>query len=508
MAESKLIENLVAARRAGVPLLAIETSDPASCIRQVKLYFKNKNTSPMPPLVSWDISEGFKPQNSEGEQELVSALGATEDGTWPVDEASKAYRIMLKFKRNTICFFLNAHWYFGKAENVQAFWNLRDDLKKDKRMAIILCPSIKLPPEIKHDVVVLEDPLPGTEELKATTKAVYEAAKKSNNQIKSPSDDEMSRIIEAVRGLSTFEAEQDIAMSLDGSGMNFERLWKTKKKSIEMSPSLKIYQGNETFEDVKGLPVFKEFLTKVMNGNDRPTVVVFWDEIEKAFAGSQSDSSGVSQEMHGQILSWMADNDVPACRMMGHPGCAKSYVSKAVGGQFGRPVIMMNISEAKDKYVGVSTHNLKNDLNVVTAVGRPIILATCNNEESLSPELRDRFSLGTWFFDLPTDEELKAVFDIWMKKFNLKGDLPKDIKDWTHRNAHDCCVMAWRLKCSLEEASKFIVPVKRSNPQSIEERRRKANGKYLSVSYEGPYQYKKLSDVTTRAIDFENVGNA
>ena len=509
MAESKLIENLVAARRAGVPLLAIETADPASCIRQVKVYFQTKNVKPLPPLVSWDISEGFRPQNDEGDQMLQSKLGVSDDGKYPVTDVDKAYRAMLMFPRNTICFFLNGHFYFGKAENVQAFWNLRDELKRDKRMAIILCPSINLPAELKHDVIVLEDPLPGTEELRATVKAIYDAAKKApGSKIETPKEEELGKIVEAVRGLSTFTEENVLAMSLDGDGMNMERLWTTKKKTIEMSPSLRIYKGKETFEDVKGIPIFKNFLTSVMNGNDAPTVGVFWDEIEKAFAGSQSDSSGVSQEMHGQILSWMADNDVPAVRMSGHPGCAKSYISKALGGEFKIPLIIMNISEAKSKFVGESTNNLKEDLKVITAVGRPIVLATCNKEEALSPELRDRFNLGTWFFDLPTEEELQSVFDIWMKKFGLTGALPSDHKDWTHRNAHDCCALAWRLKCSLDEASKFIVPVKRSDPQGIEERRKKAQGKYLSVAYEGTYQMRKLVDPVMRQIDLETVGQA
>lgn len=514
--ESRLIGDLIAARRAGVPLIAIETADPASVIRQIKQYAEGK--SPVIPLASWDKSAGFKPVNKAGEQALREGMGVDPDGDgcYPVEDPDKAFKAMSNMPRNTIVFYMNGQWYFNLAENVQAFWNLRDVLKRDKRIAILLVPAIKLPAELKHDIVVLEDPLPGTEELAATVKAVYKASAADP-----PEEAILTKAVEASRGLSLFEAEQVLAMSMekvsdkDKPTLNLDRLWIKKKKSIEMSPSLRIYKGKETFADVKGIQVFKDFISKVMEGNDRPTVVLFWDELEKAFAGAQGDSSGVSQEMHGQILSWMADNDIPAVREMGHAGCSKSYVAKAIGGQFGVPVIIMNISEAKNKHVGQSTENLKEDLKVASAVGRPIVFATCNNEQALSPELRDRFNLGTWFFDIPSEEEIRVVFDVWMKKLNLKGDLPKDHKDWTPRNVHDCCLLAWRLKCSLEEASKFIVPLKRSNPLGIEELRRKAHGKYLSVTKEGTYVYSgqskngSLQEDTIRSIDLNNpIGQA
>ena len=38
---------------------------------------------------------------------------------------------------------------------------------------------------------------------------------------------------------------------------------------------------------------------------------------------------------------------------------------------------------------------------------------------SLPPELRRRFTLGTFFFDLPLREERKAIWDIYFKNWNL-----------------------------------------------------------------------------------------
>jgi hypothetical protein len=159
-----------------------------------------------------------------------------------------------------------------------------------------------------------------------------------------------------------------------------------------------------------------------------------------------------------------------------------------MAGEFNIPLIMMNISDLKGSLVGQSTQQLKAALKMILAVGRPIIMATCNKEEALSPELRDRFKLGTYFFEMPTTEEKKAVWNIWMQKYKLKDyDLPED-EGWTQRNIHDCCNLAWRVRKSLEEVAGFIVPLGKSDPKGIAERRRMADGRYLSANQPGIYK--------------------
>ena len=54
--------------------------------------------------------------------------------------------------------------------------------------------------------------------------------------------------------------------------------------------------------------------------------------------------------------------------------------------------------------MGASTERLRTALQIIDAVsqGRMLFIATCNSIASLPPELRRRFTLGTFFFDLPT----------------------------------------------------------------------------------------------------------
>ena len=82
--------------------------------------------------------------------------------------------------------------------------------------------------------------------------------------------------------------------------------------------------------------------------------------------------------------------------------------------------------------VGAPTERLRTPLQIIDAVsqGRMLFIATCNSIASLPPELRWRFTLGTFFFDLPTADEQETIWRIYLKKYGVSGELPSD-EGWT-----------------------------------------------------------------------------
>ena len=76
--------------------------------------------------------------------------------------------------------------------------------------------------------------------------------------------------------------------------------------------------------------------------------------------------------------------------------------------------------------------------------------------------------MGTFFFDLPSAEERKAIWNIYLTKWNRTADLPDD-EGWTGAEIKECARKAWRLKMSLKESAGYIVPVSRSAADQIEE---------------------------------------
>jgi hypothetical protein len=128
-------------------------------------------------------------------------------------------------------------------------------------------------------------------------------------------------------------------------------------------------------------------------------------------------------------------------------------------------------------------------LATVTAMsrGNVLVIATCNSLAVLPPELKRRFKLGTFFFDLPTREEADIIWPLYEKKYNLVGQTRPDYTDWTGAEIEQCCEIAWRLKSDLKEAATFVVPIAKSSSAVIAALRTQANGCFISASTPGFY---------------------
>lgn len=493
MSSVKFIESFKAARRVAIPLIAVQTPDPASTIRKLAAVSKTD------PLIRWDIVTGMSGLNEAGKNAIEKVLGEQDPSM--LNNPTEALSFAAKFPNNSILFFMNGDRFINErgaagASVCQALWNLRDIYKTNERAVVILCPSISLPENLTQDVLVLDEPLPDSTELKTIITDIHKFG-----NVTEPKPEVLTKAIEAVKGLSAFTAEQVTAMSLKKDGLDLNELWERKRKTVEQTPGLQVWRGGETFKDVRGVANVKNFLGKLFKGNSPPTTIVFMDEIEKQFGSvaAGGDTSGVSQEMFGEFLSWMQDKNVLGMMAVGHPGCSKSHVTKATGGEFNVPTVVLNMSALKASLVGQSGQQLRGALKVIEAIGRPMVMATSNSLASLPPELRRRFQLGTFFFDLPTEDERQAVWDLYLKKFGLSlfnkednGNTPDD-EGWTPAEIRTCCEIAWRLNCSLNEATNYIVPISRSAPDRIEALRNQANGKFLSASEKGVYRYSKAA---------------
>ena len=98
--------------------------------------------------------------------------------------------------------------------------------------------------------------------------------------------------------------------------------------------------------------------------------------------------------------------------------------------------------------------------------------------------------MGTFFFDLPSAEEREAIWKIYLRKYGVSGDLPDD-EGWTGAEIKECCRKAWRLKLSLIDSARYIVPVSRSAADQIQALRKQASGRFLSASKPGVYEYEE-----------------
>ena len=485
-----LLSQLKSARRCSVPLVSISTPDPWATVEAICEALRGEKLAvdvpagpdgiPLVARVEWDYVRGMTGRNTAG-QEWVKGLGEFDETQ---HNPFRALVVAQKLPPGAVLFFHLAHRFIQEPAVIQAVANLRDPFKGNQRTLCLLGQGMTLPPELQGDVVALDEPLPGPEEL---SQIVGEAHEAHDINLDTQSH---QRAVEAIQGLPAFQAEQVVAMCLRREGVDVAGLWQRKRDQVEQTPGLKVFHGGEAFEAVGGCEVVKDFLTRIMQGKARPNAVVFIDEIEKMLGG-KGDTSGVSQDQLGTILSYMQDQNAAGMIFVGPPGAAKSAVAKAAGNVAGIPTIQLDLGAAKGSLVGQSEQQMRTALKVITAVsnGRSLWVATCNSIAELPPELRRRFTLGTFFFDLPTEIERAKIWHIYAAKYPDLDMAQRPADDgWTGAEIRQCCDIAWRIGCTLREAAAFVVPVSRSAADALERLRSQAEGRFLSASYPGVYQ--------------------
>lgn len=490
-----------AARRVSAPIVSIKTTDQFAVVQLIE---ESLNGS-APPMLTWDIGRGLRGINEAGREALADDLGDPEPVTTqnPTEAIGKAVGLPKK----SILFCYNAHRVIGDETVSQAIWNLREEFKKDTRTLVLLGPDMPLPAELQGDVLVIDDQLPTETELRAIIDELVSAAASEMSAIREKATpDVREKAVEALAGLGAFPAEQALAMSISTNGIDLDGLWERKRQAIEQAPGLSVYRGKETFDEIGGIENAKTFGKAILAGNNAPRAVVFIDEIEKHMAGVAGDTSGVSQELLGTQLSWMQDKGVTGMLLVGPPGAAKSAFAKALGNTGKIPTIVFDLSGMKGSLVGESGRNMRQALKVVDAVsqGKALVVATCNSLGILPPELRRRFTFGTFFFDLPTPTEQDVIWKLYLKSFGLKKQaLPKH-EGWTGAEIRTCCDIAFRLNISLADAAKFVVPVAKSAKDQIAKLRSEASNRFISASEPGIYvldEGVRSPSKTTRQFD-------
>lgn len=517
---------LRAIRRAGVPLVAFETSDPAMTMASCMKALNGKITEI--PVMRWDFVRGLVGLNDRGALAaaavspdpaltcnpveclgMLASTSAEKVGTNSTVSSARAKKL-----EKALCFFMGANHLISQPGVIQAIWNLRDEWKSQGATLVLLCPSMRLPDELAHDIVVVTEPLPNAVEVQAIVDSVAkDAGITENESLKDPA--EKQKIVDTLLGMSAFAAEQVFAMSItrDGNAHSIDRseLWERKRKMVEQTPGLSIWRGKESFADIGGLDNIKDYLTRILTSGRNPVnAILFVDEIEKLFAGSSGDLSGVSQDQLRVFLTTMQDENLPGIILIGPPGAGKSALAKGAGRVVDAEVLSCDTGAMTGSLVGESQAKIRKAMQVFSAVsqGKGLVIATCNSISSLPPELRRRFSLGTFFVDLPTLEERATIWPIWLKKYDLPLDSKRPNDDgWTGAEIKACCDVSFRAGLSLQESSEFIVPVSRSAADKIEALRRSASERFVSASKKGLYVYnpdKPAAVVTAGGRKFDN----
>jgi DNA replication protein DnaC len=347
-----------------------------------------------------------------------------------------------------------------------------------------------IPPELEKLVKVIEHSLPDRDEIQSTINTLLEGS-----EVNRPTAEEMSLIVDACTGLSHVEIVGALATSLSAyRRLDSAFVYDQKRDMIDKSGFLRVLSTDASFDSIGGLSSLKDFMLRSLKSRSKYA------------------------RPRGVLL-------------LGVPGVAKSESAKALGNELGIPTLLLDIGALMGGIVGQTEANTRRAIKIIDRIGpcvviideiekamsgssagagdsgvgrrmfgqlltwlndresRAYVVATCNDVESLPPELTraGRFD-GTFFIDLPSREQKQTIWEIHRKAFDIDEDSETPDDDlWTGAEIRQACLVASMLECSLLEAARYVMPIAKTAAEKITKLRTWAKDRCLSSESPGVY---------------------
>lgn len=435
-------------------------------------------------LAVWDVANGLRiPQQ---------AAAADNMGAGDPLAALRSLPALADKDGSGILLLHNFHRFLANPEVIQTTFQQIVAGKAQRTFVVVLSPVVQIPPELEKLFIVLDHALPDPEQLEAIARELT-----TEKPEEFPDAKELPAILDAAAGLTRYEAEGAFALSIARHGsIRLDTIWDLKAQAVKKSGLATIYRGNDTFEGLGGMEALKQLIRKAL----RP---------------------GCPVAAKGFVL-------------LSVPGCGKTAIAKAIGGETKRPVLLCDPGMLKDKYVGESEAKVRRFIQIAEAMAPCVVLideiekalagatgksqgdsgvsadqlrtlltwrqdstapvfviGTCNDADAITKvsggalTREDRFD-GLVFIDLPTRPEKDVIWRIWRERYAIdaKQDQPDDT-DWTPAEIKACCRKSLMYDLSLKEAAAYVTHI---DPAQVQALRAWADGKCLSASRPGIYR--------------------
>ncbi|HAV61968.1 MAG TPA: ATPase [Verrucomicrobiales bacterium] len=425
------IETLIRAR---YPILYIVSSEETRVQETIVAIAEKRQKK----VFEWSCSTGIAPAGASI-QSQKHRNAATRDPVAALDQ-------VIEQVEPAVFVFKDFHPFLGRTNHtvIRKLKEIALHLKNSFKTVILISPVMELPTELEKEVTVLNFPLPDRE----TLSGLLDRITSEIGQLKQVSvdldDAGRERLIQAALGLTLNEAENVFAkiivkdQRLNGEDVN--EVFAEKQQIIRKSGLLEYYSTGETFSNVGGLTVLKDWLRKR----------------SKAFTEEAREFG------------------LPAPRgilLLGVQGCGKSLCAKAVSRLWQLPLLRFDMGRMFGSYIGSSEENVRKAIAVAESVAPAIlwvdeidkamagalssggsdggttarvfgtfltwlsekkapvfVVATANDISQLPAELLRKGRLDEIFFvDLPSPAERAEIFRIHLqKRGRLLGEFDSD----------------------------------------------------------------------------------
>lgn len=414
------IETLIRAR---YPILYILSSEELR-VQQLIVDIAHKRQK---RVFEWSCSTGIVPAGTSIQSQKLRQP-ATKEPLAALDE-------VIEQVEPALFVFKDFHPFLARGQHAvtRKLKEIALHLKNSFKTIILISPVLEIPTELEKEITVLNHPLPSREDLSALLDTII-AEVSQFQQVRIDLDEPgRERLLQAALGLTLGEAENVFARIIVKqerlSGEDVGEVFSEKQQIIRKSGLLEYCATTESFANVGGLRVLKEWLTK--------RAVAFTSE---ARAFGLPPPKGIL--------------------LLGVQGCGKSLCAKAVSNLWRLPLLRFDMGRMFGSLVGSSEENVRRAIAVAESVAPAIlwvdeidkafagsqssgvtdggttarvfgtfvtwlsektapvfVVATANNISQLPPELLRKGRLDEIFFvDLPSRDERQEVFRIHLTK--------------------------------------------------------------------------------------------
>jgi hypothetical protein len=438
-------------------------------------------------LAVWDIERGLQLPGQAGGQPAEAG------GSDPL-AAIRSVNALASADSSAILVLVNFHRFLNSPEIVQALAQQISAGKQSRTFVLVLSPIVAIPTELEKLFVVCEHDLPDRAQLEEIARSI------ATEDGELPEGDRLGTVLDAAAGLTRFEAEGAYSLALVRHGhLAADSIWELKSQTLKKSGLLQLYRGGERFDTLGGLQALKAFCLRSMR--------------RQGHANPFKRPKG--------------------CLLLSPTGCGKSQFAKCLGSEVGRPTLILDVGSLMGSLVGSTEANIRQALQIIDAMSPCVVMVdevekalagvassgstdsgvtarlfgtfltwlndrtsdsyvicTCNDISKLPPEFSrsERFD-GIWFLDLPGRQQKDAIWDIYLRMFELDPDQPRPKDDqWTGAEVRACCRLAALLDLPLAAAAQDVVPVAVTAAESVERLRQWASGRCLDAEAGGIYR--------------------
>jgi len=419
------LERLKVLIDSSTPVVVIETVEESRAVELVKAACSQLSL----PVFEWSIADGLSRCGGN-----APAGGATSQGILNTREPAQVLAHLETMTIDAAFVLKDFHRHVDDPVVIRRLRDVAQLFSSERRTLVITAPGIQFPPELEGLAEYVEIPLPDAKRLRQLVDQAFTRLAKKHSLKQKLDPAGVAAVAENLRGLTEDEAERAISQAIISHyGLVPEvvvDVLEAKKNLLRRSGMVEFVEASENMAGIGGLENLKHWLQQRCGA---------WDDAARSFG---------LEPPRGVII-------------LGVQGCGKSMCARAIAGEWRLPLLKFDTSALFDKYVGETEKRVKklfqvteelapavlwiDELEKVFAGSGPdsasadagvssrllasflswtqdrrapvFVAATCNNVNSLPPELirKGRFD-ELFFVDLPNQQERRAILEIQLKR--------------------------------------------------------------------------------------------